>query len=69
MTVKLSEALRGTLREMSRYQHSEYWFRQASCQKLARLGLAERLPTTWKTRAPYRITPAGRDALKESDNG
>lgn len=63
-SVKLTEAMRSTLREMASYK--EYWFRQATCKKLVSLGFAERMPTTWKTRAPHRITPAGRRALEGS---
>lgn len=52
-----------TLREMQRYGY--YPFRQATCRKLLALGLAEVVPEdVSKVRLGYRITPAGRAALR-----
>jgi hypothetical protein len=61
--VKLTEAERSTLNEMSRY--SAYWFRQATCAHLVAKGFAIRLRPDLKWSA-HRITPAGRAALEQS---
>lgn len=75
--VRLTLGQRDTLRELLMFDGKNrcYWARQASCARLAALGLAEQYaPPSVLERSrlrarPYRITPAGRAALQEKNNG
>lgn len=60
---ELTVAQWATLREMKSYLFG-YRFRQATCRSLAELGYAQRMRSDVK-RPPYKITDAGRAALKE----
>jgi len=70
--IKLTNAQRDTLRELSRIYGRGicFWARPASCAALAKLGLAETYapPSVIERRRmkarPYRITEAGRAALQ-----
>lgn len=70
--MKLTKAQTDTLRELAKFdgQNRCYWWRVASCARLAALGLAETYtPPSVVERPrlqarPYRITEAGRTALK-----
>ncbi len=74
MGVRLTKALKHTLRELADIEaaNSFYWWRQASCARLAELGLAETYtPPSFAGRPmlkqrPYHITEAGRKALQEA---
>lgn len=67
----LTKGQRDTLRELAGFdgQNRCYWWRQASCARLAELGLAEQYtPPSVAERPrlkarPYRITASGRAAL------
>ncbi|RAK51619.1 helix-turn-helix domain-containing protein [Phenylobacterium soli] len=76
MSVKLTRAMLGTLRELASFDGNNrcYWFRPVSCAQLAELGLAETYtPPSVAERPrmkkrPYRITAAGRAALKDTSD-
>lgn len=71
MAAKLTKAQTDTLRELRTLDGKGicYWAREASCKRLAELGLAEQYtpPSVAERKRmkarPYRITPAGRQAL------
>lgn len=70
----LTKAQLDTLRELSRIDGKGicYWARAASCARLAKAGLAEQYtpPSVAERKRmkarPYRITPAGRAALEQT---
>lgn len=63
--MKLTLAETQTLKEMCSYGY--YTFRQATCRKLLAAGLAEVVPVKGvNVRLGYRITDAGREALREA---
>lgn len=70
---RLTEAERGTLHEIARWtaRGKQYWWRRASCAKLAEKGLAEPYAPPGvreeAKRKPYRLTPAGRALLSEGE--
>ncbi|MES3028518.1 MAG: hypothetical protein V4820_11770 [Pseudomonadota bacterium] len=72
--MKLTPAQRDTLKELAKFegQNRCYWWRVASCARLADLGLAEPYtPPSVVERPrlqarPYRITDAGRQALSQA---
>jgi hypothetical protein len=64
--IGVTKMMLATLKEMAGYPNKgQYWFRQASCKRLAELGLAE--PHGWESckrkRKPYRITAKGFEFL------
>jgi len=75
-SLKLTGALRSALDEVERYTRRGwlYWYRRASMEKLAALGLVETWtpPSMINSRGklrPYRITDLGRQALNPNSGG
>lgn len=74
--MKLTKAMLDTLRELKSFDGKNrcYWWRQASCARLAALGFAEQYaPPSVLERSrlrarPYRITEAGRTALANKED-